>query len=88
MLDMHDKPVTEGARCRFFAETRDTWVEGVVRKVATNGFFLGQARVDDGDPEGDVDCASEGLGQCAVGRRHCREGSLACEPSFELQDDV
>ena len=50
MLDMHDKPVTEGARCRFFAETRDTWVEGVVRKVATNGFFLGQARVDDGDP--------------------------------------
>ena len=44
--------------------------------------------VDDGDPEGDVDCASEGLGQCAVGRRHCREGALACEPSFELQDDV
>ena len=24
MLDMHDKPVTEGARCRFFAETRRT----------------------------------------------------------------
>lgn len=51
MVDMHDKPVIEGARCRFYASGRDAWLEGVVRKVATNGFFLGQARVDDGDPE-------------------------------------
>ena len=53
MTDKNHKPVVLGARCRFYAEGRDTWLEGVVRKVAGKGPFIGHARVDDGDPTND-----------------------------------
>lgn len=50
MIDKNSKAVEEGARCRFYAETREAWLVGTVRAVATMGYFRGQARVDDGDP--------------------------------------
>ena len=53
MTDKNHKPVVLGARCRFYAEGRETWLEGVVRKVAEKGPFIGHARVDDGDPAND-----------------------------------
>ena len=53
MTDKNHKPVVEGARCRFYAEGRDEWRDGTVRAVATMGHFVGNARVDDGDPAND-----------------------------------
>lgn len=53
MTDKNHNLVLEGARCRFCAEGRDAWLEGTVRKVAEKGPFIGNARVDDGDPTND-----------------------------------
>ena len=53
MTDKNDKDVSEGMRCRFYAEGRDEWLVGTVRAVATMGPFRGNARVDDGDPAND-----------------------------------
>ena len=50
MIDRNGNAVEEGTRCRFYAETREAWLVGTVRAIATMGYFRGQARVDDGDP--------------------------------------
>jgi hypothetical protein len=53
MTDKNGQEVTVGARCRFYADGREKWVNGCVRSIATKGPFEGHARVDDGDPSND-----------------------------------
>lgn len=58
MLDINGVPVTVGARCKYFFELRDTWIEGTVRKVRMQSYYnnyeqrldVWEANVDDGDP--------------------------------------
>jgi hypothetical protein len=56
MTDRNGRPVVEGARVRFRAETRDgAWLTGTVRKVGQHTYHrptvtMWEARVDDGDP--------------------------------------
>ena len=50
MTDKNGKSVFVGARCAFYVETQERWVEGTVRAVATTGHWANHAQVDDGDP--------------------------------------
>ncbi len=50
MTDKNGKPVTAGARCRFYGYSREKWLDGTVRSIKTDGPWAGHARVDDGDP--------------------------------------
>jgi hypothetical protein len=53
MTDKNGREVVVGARCRFYIDTRETWVNGIVRALATRGPFEGHARVDDGALDND-----------------------------------
>lgn len=49
MIDRNGTEIMPGARCRFYASTREKWIDGTVRDTRTDGPFAGHARVDDGD---------------------------------------
>ena len=73
MVDINGAPVTAGARCRYFFELRDTWIEGTVRKVRIQSYYnnyeqrldVWEARVDDGDPS-NPDTATNGFHTSAM----------------------
>ena len=60
MTDKNGTLVVAGARCLFYVEGRDTWLEGLVRDVRDSGVWADHARVDDGDPAND-DLRTNGL---------------------------
>jgi hypothetical protein len=60
MTDKDGNEVVVGARCRFFVDTREEWMNGTVRVLATKGPFVGHARVDDGAHDND-DLATNGF---------------------------
>jgi len=59
MLDVKGNQVKPGQPCRFWAETREGWLEGTVRNVRTMSYYnefeqredVWEALVDDGDPK-------------------------------------
>ena len=59
MLDVKGNQVKPGQSCRFWAETREDWRDGTVRKVRTMSYYnnfeqridVWEALVDDGDPQ-------------------------------------
>jgi len=59
MLDSKGNQVKIGQPCRFWAETRESWHDGTVRKVRTISYYnefeqrndIWEALVDDGDPK-------------------------------------
>ena len=59
MLDAKGNQVKPGQPCRFWAETREGWLEGTVRNVRTMSYYnefeqredVWEASADDGDPK-------------------------------------
>jgi len=59
MLDKHGNPVKPGQPCRFWAETRENWRDGTVRRIRAMSYYntfeqrsdVWEALVDDGDPQ-------------------------------------
>jgi hypothetical protein len=58
MTDKNGVPVTAGARCKYFFELRNEWIEGTVRHTRMMSYYnnfeqrmdVWEAKVDDGDP--------------------------------------
>lgn len=68
MTDKNGVPVVAGARCRYFFDLRNEWIEGTVRSTRLMTYYkhwelredVWEAKVDDGAPD-NPDCNYNGF---------------------------
>lgn len=72
MTDKNGAVVSEGARCKYYFNLRDEWLNGTVRAIRLMSYYntfeqrddVWEAKVDDGDPA-NPDCNYNGFNTAA-----------------------